>query len=94
MTASIVPFLRSYVFDAATTKAMGDAYDVAYKELDGVDRRHAVLLKEVIAKRIIRAAGRGERDPNRLSAKALDIRFEIAGIAEESLGASSSVRAR
>ena len=72
MTASIVPFGKCYVFDPATTKAMGDAYDAAYKELDGVDQRHAVLLKEVIAKGIIKAAARGERDPNRLCGKALD----------------------
>ena len=68
----MVRIMSRYVFDAATTKAMGDAYDAAYKELDGVDRRHAVLLKEVIAKRIIQAATTGERDPNRLCAKALD----------------------
>ena len=72
MTAPMVPFGKSYVFDPATTKAMGDAYHAAYKELDGVDQRHPVLLKEVIAKEIIKAAARRERDPNRLCSKALD----------------------
>ena len=72
MTASVIRFLDRWVFDAAATKAMGDAYDAACKELDGVDRRHAFCLKEVIAKRIIQAATKGERDPRLLYAKALD----------------------
>ena len=69
MTA-IIPFLRHNVFDAETTKAMGEAYDVACGEL-GADGQPA-LVKEVIAKRIIEAAKKGERDPQRLCAKALD----------------------
>ena len=31
MTADIVPFLKDRVFDATTTRAMGEAYDIARK---------------------------------------------------------------
>jgi len=67
---SIIPFLRQNAFDAETTKVMGEAYDAACDELG--DRRPPALLKEVIAKRIIDAAEKGERDPERLVARALD----------------------
>jgi hypothetical protein len=67
--SSVIPFLRHNVFDAETTKAMGEAYDVACGELgDGGQP----LVKEVIAQRIVEAAKKGERDPQRLCAKALD----------------------
>jgi hypothetical protein len=68
MTA-IIPFLRSNVFDAETTKAMGEAFDVACGEIG--DKGQPAIVKEVIAKRIIDAAKKGERDPHRLCAKAL-----------------------
>jgi hypothetical protein len=67
---SIVPFLRPNVFDAETTKVMGEAYDAACGEL--CDHGSPSLVREIIAKRIIDAAKKGERDPLRLCAKALD----------------------
>jgi hypothetical protein len=67
---SIVPFLRQHAFDPEITKLMGEAYDAACVELG--DRTPPALLKEVIAKRIIDAAEKGERDPERLRARALD----------------------
>jgi hypothetical protein len=67
---SIIPFLSQNAFDAETTKVMGEAYDAACDELG--DGRPPALLKEVIAKRIIDAAEKGERDPERLVARALD----------------------
>jgi hypothetical protein len=69
MTA-IIPFIRNNVFDAETTKAMGEAFDVACVEIGNGGQ--PALVKEVIAKRIIEAAKKGERDPQRLCAKALD----------------------
>ena len=67
---SIIPFLRQNVFDPETTKVMGEAYDAACTEL--ANGGSPALVKEVIAKRIIEAAKKGERDPKRLCAKALD----------------------
>jgi hypothetical protein len=69
-TTNVLPFLAHNVFDADTTKALGEAYDAACAELG--DGKQPELVKEVIAKRIIEAARRGERDPHRLCTKALD----------------------
>ena len=56
-------------FDDTVTFAMGEAFDRACKSL----RRFGTLItaRELIAKRIIDAAMNGERDPARLSEKAL-----------------------
>jgi hypothetical protein len=67
---TIVPFLRNTAFDAETTKLIGLAFDEACRELH--DRGQPDLVKEIMAKRIVEAANRGERDPHRLCAKALD----------------------
>ena len=67
---SIIPFFRESVFDADVTKAMGEAFDAACGHLG--DREPPPLVKEIVAKRIIEAAKRGEHDPQRLCAKALD----------------------
>jgi len=68
--ASIIPFLGESVFDPDTTKAMGDAFDAACGHLGG--RGQPLLVKEIVAKRIIEAARRGEHDPQRLCEEALD----------------------
>lgn len=58
--ASIVQFVTKGVFDDATISVMGDAFDAARKELH--DQGQPDLVQEVIAKRIIAAAHRGERN--------------------------------
>jgi hypothetical protein len=62
--ASILPFIRPYdgSFDPETTRAMGEAFDAARKQVEGVGQ----VVHETIAARIIAAAQRGERDPVRL----------------------------
>ena len=77
---SIIPFLRQNAFDAETTKVMGEAYDAACDELG--DRRPPALLKEVIAKRIIDAAEKGERDRSAWSPR----RWMRLGCAAASVG--------
>jgi hypothetical protein len=64
--ASILPFIRKIgtAFDDHTTKAMGEAFDAACKELH--DGGQPEIVYEVIAKRIIDAAKSGERSVNRL----------------------------
>jgi hypothetical protein len=57
------------VFDDQATKAMGDAFDAACKDLDAAGQSSVVY--EAIAKRIIEIAKSGERDPNRLRDGAL-----------------------
>jgi hypothetical protein len=65
--ASILPFIkRETVFDDATTRVMGDAFDAVCKSLR--DKGQPEIVYEVIARRIIDAAKKGERDPERLRA--------------------------
>jgi hypothetical protein len=63
---SILPFVRraGTIFDDNATKIMGEAFDSACKELH--DKGQPQIVYEVIAKRIIDAAKKGERDPIQL----------------------------
>jgi hypothetical protein len=54
----------SSFFDDEATLAMGAAFDVVCASLRGFSRDNDV--REVIAKRIIESAAKGERDPVRL----------------------------
>jgi hypothetical protein len=62
--ASILPFLPRGVFDEEATRLMAEAFDSACRELH--DTGQPRVVQEVIAKRIIEAARKGERDPTRL----------------------------
>jgi hypothetical protein len=59
------PYMAALVlnhsFDADATRAMGEAFDAACLELH--DKGQPVLVREVLAKRIIAAAETGERVP-------------------------------
>jgi len=63
---SILPFVRraGTIFDDNATKIIGEAFDSACKELH--DKGQPEIVYEVIAKRIIDAAKKGERDPIQL----------------------------
>ena len=60
---------RLTVFAPELTSAMGDAYDKAIAALPTGDS--GVVVRELVAKRIIRLARRGECDPEHLSSSAL-----------------------
>jgi hypothetical protein len=62
--ASIIPFLGNHAFDETMTRILGEAFDAACQELH--DKGQPAIVREVIAKRIVDAALRGERDPIRL----------------------------
>ena len=64
--ASILPFIQTTgaAFDDRATRIMGEALDAACRELH--DSGQPQIVYEVIAKRIIDAAKRGERDVDRL----------------------------
>jgi hypothetical protein len=66
---SVIPFFRNRGFDTEATETLGKAYDIACGSLH-LGRR-VPALQEFLAKRIIEAAQRGERDPDRLAAIAL-----------------------
>jgi hypothetical protein len=57
------------VFDCRTAAAMSEAYDKACHAMR--DWSQPEIIKEIIAKRIIGLAWRGERDPDRLCERAL-----------------------
>jgi hypothetical protein len=64
------------VFDDAATKVMGEAFDAACATLYGTVQPEKVV-QESIARRIIAAARKGERDVERLR------RSGLAGLARE-----------
>jgi hypothetical protein len=68
--ASILPFVpNKFDFDDEATRLMGEAFDGACKGLR--DTGQSALVREIIARRIIKAATKGERDPARLRAAGL-----------------------
>jgi hypothetical protein len=67
--ASILPFVPRGVFDDAATKILGEAFDAACTALH--DTGQPAVVHEVMARRIISAARRGERDVTRLRDAAL-----------------------
>jgi len=58
--APILPFIPRNVFDDTATRVMGEAFDAACRELH--DTGQPQLVHEVMAKRIIAAAEKGERN--------------------------------
>ena len=77
---SILPFIGKCgaAFNDLATQAMGEAFDAACKELH--DKGQPKIVYEVIARRIIDAAKRGERDPIRLrNAGLIALGFESDG---------------
>ena len=67
--SSIVPVFRDSGFDAEATQALGKAYDIACLSLHPGGQPPVV--QEILAKKIIEVAQRGERNPDRLAAIAL-----------------------
>jgi len=59
---TILPFIRAAAdFDDATTRLLGEAFDAARTALH--DPGQPEIVYEIVAKRIIEAAKKGERDP-------------------------------
>ena len=70
---SVVRFVKETelgsAFDDQATKAMGEAFEAACRDLDEAGQSSVVY--EAVAKRIIEIAKSGERDPNQLRDRAL-----------------------
>jgi hypothetical protein len=66
---SVLRFIPIGAFDDATVRGIGRAFDAACKELN--DTGQAAVVHEVMFKRIIAAAQRGERDVTQLRDAAL-----------------------
>ena len=68
--AQILQFIRpEKVFDSETTAVLAAAYERAISGLRA--RGQPEVMREIVAKRIIALAAKGERDPERLYAAAL-----------------------
>ena len=68
--AQILQFIRpTDAFDPGTVETLGKAYDMALAALHDIGQPEVV--REVLARRIIAAARKGERDPAALCAIAL-----------------------
>ena len=66
----VVQLFRDAAFDPETVKALCAAYDVARRALH--DKGQPEVVKEAIARQIIKQAEHGERDPRVLAAGALE----------------------
>ncbi len=67
--SNIIDLFQSTAFEPETVKLLCEAYDKARASLHDTGQPH--IVNEVIAQRIIAMAKQGERDPDRLCAKAL-----------------------
>ena len=67
--SAIVPVFRDSGFGAEATQALGKAYDIACLSLHPSGQPPVV--QEILTKKIIEVAQRGERDPDRLASIAL-----------------------
>ena len=72
----VVALFSNAAFDSETTELLGAAFEAAWEKLktagtlaEGSD---AALTRELLAKRIIEMAKRGERNPDRLVESGLD----------------------
>jgi hypothetical protein len=66
---TIVELFKETVFDPETVQTLCEAYEKARKALH--DTGQPAIVNEIIARRIIALAEKGERDPDRLCAGAL-----------------------
>jgi hypothetical protein len=70
MSSVILQFLGGRSFDEASTRAMGEAYDKAWRTVQD-QRQPPEDAKEIIARRIIEVATSGMRDTDELARRAL-----------------------
>jgi len=75
MMGTILTFLPRGVFDSGQTRVLGEAFDAVCAALH--DTGQPDIVQEVIARRILAAARRGVKDPERLRDAAL-VAFEAA----------------
>ena len=73
----LVALLSNAAFDSETTELLGAAFEAAWEKLNTAgsalaEGSGAALTRELLAKRIIEMAKRGERNPDRLVEIALD----------------------
>jgi hypothetical protein len=66
----VIPIFKDAAFEPELLHVMGEAYDLACKQIDGAGD----LVKEVVARRIVDLVLSGQRDPLKLSQEAISKR--------------------
>lgn len=69
MSTASIPLFREASFDPETTRVMGEAFERACNTLGNSGQ--PVIVREIIAKRILQVARDGERNPDELCERAL-----------------------
>ena len=91
VSMDVIRIVEGGSFDAEITRTMGQVFDKACNSLR--DFGSAVLVREIIAKRIIEAAKNGERDPARLYEQAVRVVVSIDIPSMPSVGRNAPIPA-
>jgi hypothetical protein len=95
----MVALLAKAAFDSEDTEVLGAAFEAAWEKLNAAgsalaEGSDAALTRELLAKRIIELAKRGERDPDRLVESALDHLAKSQATSDSALAAHPAVLSR
>src|SRR5262245_22555136 len=92
----MVALLSNAAFDSEDTELLGAAFEAAWEKLNTAgsaraEGSEAAVIRELLAKRIIELAKRGERNPDRLVEIALDYLAGSRAAPDSVLTATSAV---
>jgi len=92
----MVALLSNAAFDCETTQLLGAAFEAAWEKVKTTGNglaaeSEAALTRELLAKRIIDIAKRGERNPDRLVENALDHLARSRATSDSALATKSAV---
>ena len=92
----MVALLSNAAFDSEDTELLGAAFEAAWEKLKTAgsalaEGAEAALTRELLAKRIIEIAKRGERNPGRLVENALDHLARSRAASNRTLTTTSAV---
>ena len=92
----MVALLSNAAFDSEDTELLGAAFEAAWEKLNTAgsalaEGSEAALTRELLAKRIIEMAKRGERNPDRLVEIALDHLARSRAASDSALTTTSTV---
>jgi hypothetical protein len=95
----MVALLSDAAFDSETTELLGAAFEAAWEKVNAAgsalaEESEAALTRELLAKRIIELAKRGERNPDRLVESALDHLAKSQAASHSALPTQSAVLSR
>ena len=95
----MVALLSDAAFDSETTELLGAAFEAAWEKVNAAGSAlakgsEAALTRELLAKRIIELAKRGERNFDRLVESALDHLAKSQATSDSALATQSAVLSR